>query len=664
MKFSWLSLSIVVFMNIFGIPGAISAKSFVHHDIKLNYEPETRRLVVADTIETKGRLITAFRIAKWLNIEQVKIDGTPVKLTSAKGSWEIPRHKGGKVDRIYISLSGIVPTLNKRRDQRFWRGGVGDIDGTFLPGYSLWVPDVGVKRVTFRLSAEIKKNQIVVASGRLEQEAQEEELYRARFASDRPTELPSLFIGPYRVKERKIRGVVIRTYFHKDLSNFSDNYISQSAKFLKKFSSTIGEYPFQNFYIVSSPLPVGLGFPYLTYIGRMIVPMPFMQSRSLAHEIAHNWWGNGVFIDYGSGNWAEGITTYVADYNFAVEQGSYRAREMRLGWLRDYAALPKTKDHAVVDFKSRVHQAAQIIGYNKVAHIFYMLELELGPEIFKNGLRQFWKVNKQKIAGWSELQLAFEKVSTKKLDWFFRQWLNRVGAPTIKLGKGLIKKNKSGNALLVRISQSVPLYKLMVPIVVNTTEGLTRVFVRMSNTNASVEIPFRGKLKQVMVDPDFEIFRRLLPEEKPPILRDITLKPQFYRKILESDSKFRSAAIGVVDGLKERGTILVTRGEKSAANATIVVGKHSNIKDYSKQVLSIDVPEAAFSYSAFATAWQLDGKHPVLLVSAKDAVSLNRIRRALRHYGRYSFIYFDGRLAGDKGVWPTTASPLIINYER
>ena len=42
------------------------------------------------------------------------------------------------------------------------------------------------------------------------------------------------------------------------------------------------------------PLPVGLGFPGLTYVSDKILHLPFMQGRSLAHEIAHNWWGNAV----------------------------------------------------------------------------------------------------------------------------------------------------------------------------------------------------------------------------------------------------------------------------------------------------------------------------------------------------------------------------------
>ncbi len=37
---------------------------------------------------------------------------------------------------------------------------------------------------------------------------------------------------------------------------------------------------------------------------------------------------------------SEGLTTFMADYAYKAEQSAVAAREMRLGWLRDFAALP------------------------------------------------------------------------------------------------------------------------------------------------------------------------------------------------------------------------------------------------------------------------------------------------------------------------------------
>ena len=41
---------------------------------------------------------------------------------------------------------------------------------------------------------------------------------------------------------------------------------------------------------------------------------------SLGLELALSWWGNSVFIDYGKGNWSEGLATCVADHLY-MERG-------------------------------------------------------------------------------------------------------------------------------------------------------------------------------------------------------------------------------------------------------------------------------------------------------------------------------------------------------
>lgn len=43
-----------------------------------------------------------------------------------------------------------------------------------------------------------------------------------------------------------------------------------------------------------------------TLLGRTVIKMPFIVYTSLGHEIAHNWWGNSVFVDQEKGNWCEG----------------------------------------------------------------------------------------------------------------------------------------------------------------------------------------------------------------------------------------------------------------------------------------------------------------------------------------------------------------------
>ncbi len=96
--------------------------------------------------------------------------------------------------------------------------------------------------------------------------------------------------------------------------------------------------------MVSSPTPTGFGMPTLTYLGVEVLRLPFIRTTSLGHEVLHNWWGNGVYPDYAQGNWSEGLTTFMADYAYKERESDEAARDMRRGWLRDFAALAPGQD--------------------------------------------------------------------------------------------------------------------------------------------------------------------------------------------------------------------------------------------------------------------------------------------------------------------------------
>jgi len=72
--------------------------------------------------------------------------------------------------------------------------------------------------------------------------------------------------------------------------------------------SLIGPYPYSKFALVENFWETGYGMPSFTLLGPSINPVPVHHHLVYPHEILHNWWGNGVFVDYATGNWSEGLT--------------------------------------------------------------------------------------------------------------------------------------------------------------------------------------------------------------------------------------------------------------------------------------------------------------------------------------------------------------------
>ena len=103
------------------------------------------------------------------------------------------------------------------------------------------------------------------------------------------------------------------------------------------YSGLIGPYPFNKFALVENFWETGYGMPSFTLLGPEIIRFPFILHSSFPHEILHNWWGNSVFVDYGTGNWCEGLTAYLADH--LVEEQRGKGAEYRRGTLQKYRRL-------------------------------------------------------------------------------------------------------------------------------------------------------------------------------------------------------------------------------------------------------------------------------------------------------------------------------------
>jgi len=641
-------------------PGlAAAAEAPVRHAIDAKLDPDSRSLEVRDVLTVHGRATLEFRLAPWIEIEDTRLDGQPAETVAIAGGWSLRLPDTG-VHNVALRLRGTIPPLPPEGGRGVSLSAASGREGAYLPGYAGWFPLTADDWTAYRLTVTVPVPHRAVATGRLEEEAAEGEANRAVFAADWPAEAPALFAGPYTVEERHENGIRIRTYFHEDLAGLSDAYLNDSARYLSRFSKEIGPYPFSDFHIISAPLPVGLGFPNLTYIGRTVLPLPFVRGRSLAHEILHNWWGNGVAIDYASGNWAEGLTTYMADYALAAEEGAGRAEEMRLAWLRDYAALPGDRDTPVTAFAGKRHDAGQVVGYNKVAFIFHMLRQELGDTAFAAGLRLFWRQQKFHIAGWADLRAAFEAESDRDLGWFFDEWLERVGAPRLTLGEVAASEEGGRHSVNLTLRQDAPPYRLGVPVVIETEAGEAHRRITMDRAEITASVMLPGKPTAVRVDPGHDLFRRLLPGEAPPILRDVTLAADTATFVVTTDEGAQQVARQLAARLLDTPPRFEPGKPSNLSHTPIlIVGLTFQVEEYLADAGLGRVPDSLAGRGS-ARVWtaRTDGGLPVLVVAADDVEGLKALLRPLPHYGGKSYLVFQGRRAVETGVWPVRDSPL------
>lgn len=647
------------------VPGDAQAAQDLHHDLVVRLDPATRELRIEDALSVRSGGSLAFLLARRFTVEQVLVDGAPVAATpqspqGQKNRWLVPLGQATDLHTIVVRYRGRLEPIPKADDREVLHGlpPMADPRGSFLPGGAGWYPEIEVPSFTYRVSLDLPADQRGLVPGRLMDEQSEGGRYRATFAFTRPAEAIDLIAGPYQVREQMLRRedgdpLRLRTYFHKDLVGLTDDYLSAAAGYVKLYSRWIGPYPFTEFSVVSSPLPTGFGMPTLTYLGVDVLKLPFIRTTSLGHEILHNWWGNGVYVDFERGNWSEGFTAFMADYTYKEREGPDAAREARLELLRDIASVPPGQDTPLRQFTSRNHGTSQIVGYHKGTYLFLMLRDLLGAPAFDAGLQRFWRNQQFRQASWADLARAFEQSAGQDLSGFFDQWLSRRGAPRVFIANARVERESSGYRVRLSLSQDEPTYVLRVPIRVTTEAGGEDHSLTLSATRQEYAFDVRSKPRSLALDPEFRLLRRLDPSELPSILRQVMLDPATITVIANPVETVREVALALAQRLLDHPAKIGSAGLLPADASLLVIGLATDV-DALLSRTGLPPRPAVVRGKGTAQVWtgyQGNGK-PVTVVSGESSRALRDLLRPLPHYGRQSYLVFEGSQAIVRGVWP------------
>jgi aminopeptidase N len=628
----------------------VAAEAPVHHALDIRLDPASRALRGVDHVTLRAGAPASFTLSSGFTIERLEVDGAPVP-TRASGGPVALELTTRPVHELVVEYHGALGTPPPGGEIT---QAVAGSDGSYLPAAG-WYPTFEAP-FTYAVTLDVPDPQRAVTPGRLARETTADGRYRATFVSDlAAAELP-LFAGPYRIADRIHRGWRLRTYFHPAIADLSDTYLDHVQDYLDLYDGWIGAYPYAGFAVVSSPFPVGLGFPGITYLGTQVLRLPFIPDTSLGHEVLHSWWGSCVRPG-ADGNWAEGLTTFMADYTYLERRGAGPAREERLAWLREFAVLPPAEDRPLSSFQGRSHAASQATGYHKAAFVFVMLRDEIGADAFASAVRRFWQAHRFESAGWKDLEAAFSEAAKLPLARFFQQWVQRTGAPELTLGS----VRADGGHLTLKLAQAAPPYDLAIPVTVETAETQIARTVRLDEVAREYAFDVSGTPRALAADPDLRLFRRLAPAEIAPIISGVAFDPGATTVVAAGSDAARAAAREVAAGVFGRAPAIVPAGEPLPARPALVVGTTAEVAALLEK-LGVEGPPASLAAKGTTRAWaarRTDGA-ALVVVAGNDAAALRAAAGPLSHYGRESFVVFDGPRMVERGVWQPAASPLRV----
>ncbi|MEP7117389.1 MAG: M1 family aminopeptidase [Acidobacteriota bacterium] len=225
--------------------------------------------------------------------------------------------------------------------------------------------------------------------------------------------------------------------------------LATTADVLRFYASIMGDAPYPSFTValVEGNLPGGHSPAYFAVLNHPLPTTPFVWRNDpatftdfpefiLAHEVAHQWWGQAVGWKNYHEQWiSEGFAQYFATLYARERRGDsvYRSalRNLRRWAMANSDQGPISLGYRLGHVKGepRVFRA---IVYNKGAMVLHMLRRLMGDEAFFKGLRRFYRDNRYMKAGTDDLQRAMEAEYGKPLERFFAQWVLDTGLPRVR----------------------------------------------------------------------------------------------------------------------------------------------------------------------------------------------------------------------------------------
>jgi aminopeptidase N len=558
-------------------------------------------------------------------------------------------------------------------------------DGAALFGSTYWYPEFSGFQQTFTMSVRTPAAWTALTSGQQLSRSVVNDSPQGRqnlstWSGIYPQQDLFLVAGPFFEFTRALPdGKNIRVLLRKDDKDLADRYLNLIPDYISHFSQEIAPYPYSDFSVVENFWESGLAMPAFTLLGSTVIRLPFILTSSLPHEILHNWWGNSVYVDDSTGNWCEGLTTYMGDY--WQQELQHQDADYRLTTLINYEDYVKSeRDFPIRAFRQRMDSGSQAVGYGKTMMFFHMLRSYYGEDVFRKALQDFYATNKFRLAAFSDIRLSFEKILKKSLAADFSQWLDRTGAPALSLQNVRLSGAAGAYVVSFTLAQTqAEVYNLQVPVELSLSNGKTlRSWVHLKNPRQSFLLETAVKPLQLAVDPRFDLFRVLDVEEHPATLSAVlgADKIHFYYPVsLSGANEFINIWKSNINAATElhplQGNLTL-----SGDGMVVLLGDDSRFAELMKDELAgQDFAMSADGlrlqstvYDPASHSWlvvarnHLNPRQIIVWVRWSKNVDVADWAARLVHYGKYSALVFEQKPNVFQGIWPVVASPLRKNF--
>jgi aminopeptidase N len=321
-----------------------------------------------------------------------------------------------------------------------------------------------------------------------------------------PTKLMVIGAADFAVSEARYAGnIPVTSWVYAEDKEKGFNDYANAKDILQYYSNYIGPYGYKKLANVQSKIKFGgmENAGAIFYYEQSVTGEGKIEDL-LAHEIAHQWFGDMVTETNFKHLWlSEGFATYFTDLYLGAKYGKDSLNH-RLANERDQVIdFDKRSATAIVDTSSDYMTLLNPNSYQKGAWVLHMLHSSVGDTVFQNIIRKYYKKFAGKNASSADFIAVAENVSRKNLKPFFKQWLQQPGIPVVAINwqYSAVKKN----AAIVIEQKQKQLFSFPIELLAKTSDGKLMKAVLVQKRKTIVMLSSKAAVTEIIPDPNYKL---------------------------------------------------------------------------------------------------------------------------------------------------------------
>ncbi len=405
-----------------------------------------------------------------------------------------------------IPKDGLIISKNKYGDRTFF----GDNWPTRARN---WLPSVDnlYDKATVDFIVKAPNHYQVIANGILIDEVElNNQRKQYHYASKKPLPTYVMVVGVAKFAVQNLGNfnqIPISSWIYPQNKKEGFYDYAQAISIVDYYVSHIAPFPFSKLANVQSKTRFGgMENASVIFYSERSVTGKRDQEALMAHEIAHQWFGDSATEKEWSHLWlSEGFATYFTNLYFEYTYGKAKLNERLINERKKIIRFYEKQQTPVIDTKTKNYmKLLNANSYEKGAWFLHMLRRKIGDELFWKSIKEYYNKYQFNNAVTDDFKNIVESFYNEDLTVFFDQWLYGIGQPELDLQWE--SKTKEINISVSQIQKTSTIFKFPLELLLNFDDGTTKIIsLNLDQTKQTFTFPIHTQVNEILIDPNVSL---------------------------------------------------------------------------------------------------------------------------------------------------------------